>query len=318
MRSLAALFVLTCFVVPSSIASAQPPVVVIGAPPATSGPPPDATPAVPPGYELEGELGGLHFHARVTTPAPQPAPVAPAPPPPAPAPPVVVAPPPAAPPPVMTVQPAPQPTYVPQPTYAQPTYAQPTYVQQPVYAQPYAQAPYTAQPRDARPRLDTGMDFGSRLAFDVLGAGIGFGLSVGVGYLVNDNSRDSEFMVSTLLTSAGLVPTGVSVFGGAIAGGRGRFGGAMLGELVGGALATLVLVGGDIHLQQGWEQLMFIAAPAILGAIIGFEAQHGLRTMRLERRLEREQQQQGVQLSGISVAPLSQGNGAMAGISGTF
>lgn len=306
MRILVALSLLVAVALPSSIAAAQtPPVVVIGPPPASAGPPPQVAPAVPPGYEIEGDLGGMHFRARVTTPQPQPV----APPPVMAPPPVVVAPPPSAP--VMVVQPQ---TYA-QPTYAQ-TYAQPTYAQ--TYAQPtYAQPAYPQlgmQPRDARPRLDGGMDFGARLAFEVLGAGVGFGLATGLGYLVNSNARDDGFMITTLLTSAGLVPTGISVFGGAIAGGRGRFGGAMLGEIIGGGLATLVLVAGDLNLRDPWEQIAFIAGPAILGAIIGFEAQHGLRTARLERRLEQEE----AQLTGLSIVPLAQGNGAMAGLSGTF
>lgn len=287
---------LAALLLPGAIASAQtPPVVVIGPPPAASGPPPQATPSVPPGYEVEGDLGGMHFRARVTTPgATQLAPpVAPAP---VPQQQIVIAPPPAAPPPVMVMQPQPAPQ--PQVTYVQ---AQPQY-----QLAPQMQA-------DTRPRLDGGMDFGARLAFEVLGAGAGFGIGVGLGYLVNSNARDDGFAVTTLLATAGLVPTGVSLFGGAIAGGRGRYGGALLGELIGGGLSATILLGGGIELHDSWELVAAIAGPAILGAIIGFEAQHGLRTARLEARMERE----SVQLSGVSVAPISQG-GAVVGLSGTF
>jgi hypothetical protein len=159
------------------------------------------------------------------------------------------------------------------------------------------------------------MEFGARLGLEVLGAGLGFGIATGLAYAINDRPRDDGFMVTTLLASAGLVPAGVSVFGGAIAGGRGRFGGAMLGEIIGGGLSAVILLAADVQFRDPWEQIAAIVGPAILGAILGFEAQHGLRTARLERQMEREE---GMQLSGVSIAPLAQGNGAMAGLSGTF
>ncbi len=298
---LALVALLVVATLPVSIASAQtPPVVIIGPPPASSGPPPQATPTVPPGYEIEGDLGGMHFRARVTTP--QGAPVAPAPQP------QYVAPPPPAPPPtapaMMVLQ---QPPSQPEITYAPaPTYAQSSYSQLPMQ-----------QPCDGRPRLDSGMDFGGRLALEVVGAGIGFGLSAGLAYLINDSTRGDGFTMTTLLASAGLIPTGISIFGGAIAGGRGRFGGAMLGEVIGGGLSAIVLFATNVQFRDPWEQIAAIAGPAILGAILGFEAQHGLRTARLERLAERD----SVSLSGLSVSPIASGsgaNGAMLGLSGTF
>ena len=297
MRVLVALSLLAFASFPSAIASAQTPPIVIVGPPVGSGPPAQSAPAVPRGYEIEGQLGGLQFHAQITTPAPPattPPPVVVAPPP------AVVVPPPAAPVPVMTgpmllVQ---QPTYG---TYT-PAYSVPT----------YAVAPQ--QDRRPAPRLDEGMDFPARLALEVLGAGAGFGIATGLAYLVNEGSRNDGFAPMVLGVTAGLVPLGVSVFGGSIAGGRGRYGGALLGELIGGGLSATIILAGDIQFHEPWEMIAAIAGPAILGAIIGFEAQHGLRTARLEDRMARE----GVQLSGVSVAPTAQGSGAMVGLSGTF
>jgi hypothetical protein len=295
-----AVALIAAVLVPSAIASAQtPPVVVVGPAPGTaSGPPPQTAPTIPPGYEIEGELGGMHFRARVTTPA-QPAPTAPVAPPPVvapppPPPPVVVAPPPAAP--VMVVQ---QPTYAPVPSYAPPT---------------LAYAPPPRRRYDARLQ-DDGMDWGARLALELVGAGIGFGLATGLAYLVDDNARSSEFTTTQLLTSMGLVPTGVAIFGGAIAGGRGRWGGAMLGTLIGGGLSATIVFAGGIDFHDAWEEIAAIAIPGVLGAIIGFEAQHGLRSARRERELEA---QGGVQLSSVSVAPTAQGNGVLVGAAGTF
>ena len=306
MRVVVLLSLLATLVLPSSIVAAQtPPIVVVGPPPASAGPPPEASPTVPRGYEIEGDLGGMHFRARVTTPG-QPAPIAPP----------VVAPPVVAPPPqTIIIQQATQPTspvMVVQPqTAPQQSYAPPMYPQMyPQYAQPM-------QPADRRPqpRLDEGMDFPARLALDVLGAGAGFGLATGLAYLVNDRPHDSGFAPTLIGAMSGLAPMGISLFGGAMAGGRGTYGGALLGELIGGGLSATILAAGDVHFHEPWELIAAIAGPAILGAIIGFEAQHGLRTARLEQRME---QQQGPQLSGISVAPTAQGNGALVGLTGTF
>jgi hypothetical protein len=288
---------------PASLAAAQtPPVVVIGGAPAVSGPPPQTAPTVPPGYEVEGDLGGMHFRGRVYVPPAAPAPA------PAPAPQVV------APPPTAAIVVAPQPTY-PQPSYPQPTYAQPAY---PQYQTVATYPPVYASPeRDRRPRLDDGMDFGGRLVLDVVGAGIGGGLAIGLGYLVTQgNMHDSSFAITTIGASAGLVPAGISIFGGAIAGGRGRYWGALFGELVGGGIAATVVAGGNISFHDQWELIAAIAGPAILGAIIGFEAQHGLRTARLEQRMQRE----GFALEGVSIAPIASNgaSGAMLGVSGSF
>ena len=304
MRVLVALSLLALASFPSAIASAQtPPIVVVGPPPTGSGPPAQSAPAVPRGYEIEGQLGGLQFHAQITTPAPQAAPPVVAPPPVVVAPPAVVVPPPAASVPVMTgpilvVQQPTQPSYG---TYA-PAYAVPTYTVAPQLD------------RRPAPRLDEGMDFPARLALEVLGAGAGFGIATGLAYLVNESSRNDGFAPMVLGVTAGIVPLGVSVFGGSIAGGRGRYGGALLGELVGGGLSATILLAGNVQFHEPWEMIAAIAGPAILGAIIGFEAQHGLRTARLEDRMAHE----GVQLSGVSVAPTAQGSGAMVGLSGTF
>ena len=197
--------------------------------------------------------------------------------------------------PILVVQPT-------QPAYSTYSYPVPTYTVAP---------PLERQPA---PRLDQGMDFPARLALDVLGAGAGFGLATGLAYLVNDNSRNDGFAPMVLGVTAGLAPLGISVFGGSIAGGRGRYGGALLGELIGGGLSATIILAGDIQFHEPWEMIAAIAGPAILGAIIGFEAQHGLRTARLEDRMAHE----GVQLSGVSVAPTAQGSGATVGLSGTF
>jgi hypothetical protein len=278
---------------PSSLAAAQaPPVVVIGPPPAASGPPPQAAPSVPPGYEIEGELGGMHFRAQITTPAP--VPVAPQPQPQV----IVPAPVPA---PVIVVQaPPPQPQPVVQYQYA-PTYPQ--------------LAPQQPPMQDRAPRLDSGMDFVPRVALELLGAGLGFGLATGIAYLASDRPRDDGFAPTLFISAAGLVPAGISIFGGAIAGGRGRYGGALLGELIGGGLSATILFAADLAPNDPWAMIAAIAGPAVLGALIGFEAQHGLRTARLEQRMERSE---GMQLSGVSVSPTAQGSGALVGMSGTF
>ncbi len=298
MRFAVALTLLAALLPPGSIASAQTaPIVVIGPAPAVSGPPPQVAPTIPPGYEIEGDLGGLHFRARVTAPpsaapAPAPAPVMVPAPAPAPAPSQIVVPPP-----VMVVQAAAPPA-------------------QPTYAPAYPPLDPTRRPVDHRPRLDEGMDFGGRLGLELLGAGVGFGLATGLAYLIDSDRRhdDGVFTATALMASAGLVPTGVSIFGGAIAGGRGRFGGAMLGQVIGGGLSAMIVLAADVQFHEPWELIGAIAGPAILGAILGFEAQHGLRTARLERQAERE----GAQLSGVSIAPTAQGSGALAGLSGTF
>jgi hypothetical protein len=291
MRLPLALLVLVAL--PSSLAAQAPPIVVVGPAPATSEP--QAAPAVPPGYEIEGDLGGVHFHAQITTPGQAlPPPVVPAP---APPPVVVQAPPPPqqvmvvqAPPPVAPVQ------------YAPPSFAQPSYPVPP------------PQRADPRLRLDEGMDFVPRVALELLGGGIGFGLATGIAYLANDRPRDGGFAPTLLIASAGLMPTGISIFGGAIAGGRGRYGGAMLGELIGGGLSATILFATDSVPSDPWVMIAAIAGPALLGAIIGFEAQHGLRTARLEERIAQE----GLALNGVSVAPTAQGSGATVGLSGTF
>lgn len=295
MRLLVALSLLAALMLPKMASAQSAPVVVIGPAPTTSGPPPQAVPTVPPGYEIEGDVGGMHFRARLSTPAPQAAPT------PAPRPIIVMTGP---------LPHAAAPTY----TYAQPQYAQPY---QPQYAQPqYAQPTPYAQPAPRRgPRLDTGMEFGGRLALELVGAAAGFGIATALAYATNDGrASDSGFAVTQLIATAGLVPAGISIFGGAIAGSRGRYGGAMLGEMIGGGLSGLIILAGGIQFQEPWEMIAAIAGPAILGAIIGFEAQHGLRTARLERQADREQ----VQLSSLSVAPLAQGNGAVIGLGGTF
>lgn len=284
--------VVATMAVPSLAAAQTPPVVVVGPPPASSGPPPSVTPTVPPGYQIEGELGGIHFRAQVTTPAPPPA--------------AVVAPAPAAPPPAPIVVPAPAPVM----TVQAPPPVAPTY---PTYA--YG-APQAAPVRDRAPRLDDeGMDFGGRLGFELLGAGLGFGLATGLGYLVDSENHDDGLFAATILTAtAGLVPAGLSLFGGGIAGGRGRYGGAMLGEMIGGGLSAMIVLASGAQLDDPWELIGIIAGPAILGAILGFEAQHGLRSAQRQRVLERE----GVELSSLSIAPAAQGTGATVGIAGTF
>jgi hypothetical protein len=291
---------------PASLAAAQtPPVVVIGGAPSTSTPPPQTAPTVPPGYEVEGELGGMHFYGRLyappatptPAPTPAPAPVAPAPVAPAPAPAMVV-----------TAPPPSYPTYRAYPTY-QPTYAAPA----PTYST-YS----VPQQRDRAPRLDDGVGFGGRLALDVLGAGVGGGLAIGLGYLVSQgNLHEDTFSITTIGAMAGLVPAGISIFGGAMGGGRGRYWGALFGELIGGGLAATVVAGANISFDNPWMLLAAIGGPAILGALIGFEAQHGLRTARLERRMQR---QEGLALEGVSIAPIASNGatGAMLGVSGSF
>lgn len=326
--ALGTLTVLTALTFAPRAASAQtPPVVVMGAAPAPSGPPPSVAPTVPPGYEIEGELGGMHFRGRITAPsapAPQPAPppvMQVAPPPPA----VVQAPPP----PVVQAPPAPQvviqygqpqayapPAPQPQPQYAQPQ-AQYAQVQYPQLQSPYAQ-------RDHAPRLDDEdrMDFGGRFGLELLGAGIAVGAAVGLGFALNENGHDDGLqMMTTMLATAGLTPTAVSVFGAAIAHGRGRFGGAMLGEIVGGGLGAVILFAAlDGGNSDPWLQMGVVLGPAVAGAIIGFEIQDALRTARAERTAQRAQQ--GLALTSGSIAPVASAgaplSGAMATLSGQF
>jgi hypothetical protein len=185
-------------------------------------------------------------------------------------------------------------------------YAQPSY-------QPYApMQPMLPPPR--APRLDEGMDFAPRVALELLGGGLGFGLATGIAYLAYERPNDGGFIPTLMISAAGLMPTGIAIFGGAIAGGRGRYGAAMLGELIGGGLSATLIYAADIAPHDPWALIAAIMGPALLGAIIGFEAQHGLRTARLEQRIQEE----GPQLSGVSVAPTSQGDGALVGLSGTF
>jgi hypothetical protein len=324
--ALGTLTVLTALTLAPRAAHAQtPPVVVMGTAPAQSGPPPSVAPTVPPGYEIEGELGGMHFRGRITTPsvpAPQPAPppvMQVAPPPPA----VVQAPPPA--PPQVVIQyaqpqaytPPPQPQYAPpQPQYAPPQ-AQYAQVQYPQLQSPYAQ-------RDHAPRLDDEdrMDFGGRFGLELLGAGIAVGAAVGLGFAVNDHGHEEGLqMMTTMLATAGLTPTAISIFGGAIAHGRGRFGGAMLGEIVGGGLGAVILFAAlDGGNSDPWLQMGVILGPAVVGAIVGFEIQHALRTTRAERMAQRAQQ--GLAVTSGSVAPVASAgapvSGAMATLSGQF
>lgn len=300
---------LGALVMPSA-AEAQP-VVVVGPPETGSGPPSQVAPTVPPGYEVEGQIGGMYFRGRVyapTTPpapAPQPAPVAP----PAPPPPVMT-PPPA---PVVVV-PAPQPQPAPASTYvvAPPPAAVPP--------PPSAPAPWATREAPHRPsareRLaDDGMGFAARLGLDLVGAGLGVGLGVALGYaFFGDSDEDGARIAMAYLTTAGLAPTAITAFGGAIAGGRGRFGGAMLGEIVGGGLAATLLFGLEADLDE-WQTFGVIIGSAMLGSILGIEIQHALRTSRLEQEAEREE---GVQLGSVGIAPTAQGSGATLTVGGTF
>ncbi len=298
---LAASLLALAFAAPSA-ALAQP-VVVVGPPDTGSGPPSQLAPAVPPGYEVEGQIGGMYFRGRVYTPtAPTQTVPAPA------APPVVSAPPAVAP------APAPAPIFVAPPPTTQPTYVvvPPVDDERPPIAGAQAwSARHTAQDRLA----DDGMGFGGRLAFDVLGAGVGVGLGVALGYaFFGESHEDGAMLAMAYMTTAGIAPTTITLFGGAIAGGRGRFGAAMLGELVGGGLAATLVYGLDADLDP-WQNFGVIVGSAMVGAILGIEIQHALRTARLEREAEREG---GLELSSVAVTPTSQGNGVVLSVGGTF
>lgn len=293
---LPAALALAALVAPAA-ALAQP-VVVVGPPETGSGPPAQVAPAVPPGYEIEGQLGGMYFRGHVYAP---PAPRAPAPP--------------APPPPVMTPAPAPVVVAPPQP--------QPTYVVVPPPAASVPPPPPSASPWDtrrpegpsARDRLaDDGMGFGGRIGFELLGAGLGVSLGVGLGFAAfHDSGDDGAALVMSYLTTAGLAPTTITLFG-MIAGGRGRFGAAMLGELVGGGLAATLVFGLGADLDP-WQNFGVIVGSCLVGSILGIEIQHALRTARLERDAERED---GPQLASVSVAPTAQGSGAILSVGGTF